>query len=460
MTFATDSRRADRSTGRRGGRCPARRPSRGCWSAQRRRPSASELRLKASPWTTTTGRRKPGSDPAGSARSAHHTSPWAITTRIRRGCAARPRGREGLCRRSGPPRQRPRVERIRDLLGGAVPGDVLPKGRAVDLAARAMRPAGEAVHLLEQVIGHGDGGLHTRSITGVPTRRRRSSAARSLQCGDSDACATWSQRRPGKEAPAFAGGRCPGGSPMATEPACLLIADISGYTGYLAGCRDPITPRTSWRTSWTRSSARSARLPAREARGRRRVHVRDHRDGSTGRLLLDTDRALLLRLPAASPRRAPGDVVRVQRVRAHPGPQPEVRRSSRHDPRQRVAGREELLGSDVIVVHRLLKNTVVETTGFEAYALFSQPCVDAMDVDVAALGMRPMSETYDHIGEVPVMGSRPRAALAGGGIAHARHRRRGPVRFKVPSIPTSAPPQVAWEFVTVPGAAAFGGRSG
>ena len=56
--------------------------------------------------------------------------------------------------------------------------------------------------------------------------------------------------------------------------------------------------------------------------------------------------------------------------------------------RQRVAGRVELLGSDVILVHRLLKNDVVGSTGIEAYALFTQQCVNVMDVDVAALGMR------------------------------------------------------------------------
>ena len=48
----------------------------------------------------------------------------------------------------------------------------------------------------------------------------------------------------------------------------------------------------------------------------------------------------------------------------------------------------ELLGSDVILVHRLLKNDVIESTGIEAYALFTQRCVDVMDVDVAAIGMR------------------------------------------------------------------------
>jgi hypothetical protein len=118
--------------------------------------------------------------------------------------------------------------------------------------------------------------------------------------------------------------------------------------------------------------------------------------------------------------------------------------------RQRVAGREELLGSDVIVVHRLLKNTVVEAMGIEAYALFSQACVGVMDVDVAALGMRSTNETYDHIGTVPVWvhdlerrwaeeESRTRVIVDAGAA------------FKQISIPTTAPPQVTWEFVTAPG---------
>ena len=36
-----------------------------------------------------------------------------------------------------------------------------------------------------------------------------------------------------------------------------------------------------------------------------------------------------------------------------------------------------------------------------AYALISQPCIDASDIDPAALGMREHMETYDRIGEVP-----------------------------------------------------------
>jgi hypothetical protein len=37
------------------------------------------LRFSASPWTTNTGRRKPGPDPVGSGRLAQYTCPWAIT---------------------------------------------------------------------------------------------------------------------------------------------------------------------------------------------------------------------------------------------------------------------------------------------------------------------------------------------------------------------------------------------
>ena len=67
---------------------------------------------------------------------------------------------------------------------------------------------------------------------------------------------------------------------------------------------------------------------------------------------------------------------------------------------QNVAGRKELLGSDVIVVHRLLKNDVVERLGIGAYALLSQAGIDAAGLDPAALGMRPHTETYDRIGDV------------------------------------------------------------
>src|SRR5258708_1714252 len=47
------------------------------------------LRLRASPWTTNTGRRKPGPEPVGSGRFAQYTWPWAITIRRLRVYASR-----------------------------------------------------------------------------------------------------------------------------------------------------------------------------------------------------------------------------------------------------------------------------------------------------------------------------------------------------------------------------------
>jgi uncharacterized protein YndB with AHSA1/START domain len=65
-----------------------------------------------------------------------------------------------------------------------------------------------------------------------------------------------------------------------------------------------------------------------------------------------------------------------------------------------MAGREELAGRDVIVVHRLLKNAVNERLGGHAYALYSDPCVQAMGVDPFAQGLVEHLESIDIIGDV------------------------------------------------------------
>ena len=56
---------------------------------------------------------------------------------------------------------------------GAVTGNVLAERGAVDLAPGTAGSLGETVHLREQVVGHGDGCLHTLSITGRATTSGR-----------------------------------------------------------------------------------------------------------------------------------------------------------------------------------------------------------------------------------------------------------------------------------------------
>jgi hypothetical protein len=62
---------------------------------------------------------------------------------------------------------------------------------------------------------------------------------------------------------------------------------------------------------------------------------------------------------------------------------------------QRVAGREELFGPEVNVVHRLLKNHARELVGERPYALFSDALLAALGI--AAEGMLAATETYDSI---------------------------------------------------------------
>ena len=70
---------------------------------------------------------------------------------------------------------------------------------------------------------------------------------------------------------------------------------------------------------------------------------------------------------------------------------------------QTIAGREELSGSDVIVVHRMTKNNVKEKTGLGAYALITLAAVDAMGADKLCQSMTDHTETYEHIGDVSMV---------------------------------------------------------
>ena len=236
---------------------------------------------------------------------------------------------------------------------------------------------------------------------------------------------------------------------MATQPACLVIADISGYTGYLAGveidhAQDILADLMGTIVSALRPAFRLAKL---EGDAAFTYAITDTIDGS---LLLDTiERCYFgFRRRRRDVRQATScECAACVRI-----PDLNLKFVVHHGTilRQRVAGREELLGADVIVAHRLLKNGVVESTGIEAYALFSQACVDVMDIDVAALVMHRSSETYEHIGEVPIW-------------VHDLDRRwqEEEQRTRVivddrstslrVDIATPAPAQTAWEFVTTPG---------
>ena len=155
------------------------------------------------------------------------------------------------------------------------------------------------------------------------------------------------------------------------EPACLLIADISGYTSYLAGAEldhaqdilaDLMTTvvgslRPTFRLAKLEGDAAFAYFIAETIDGSRSSTPSSGRYFAFRRRLRDIAQATACQCNAC---------VLMPRL--------DLKVVTHHGSviRHRIAGREELVGSDVIVVHRLLKNHVVEALGMPAYALFSE----------------------------------------------------------------------------------------
>ncbi|HEX2153660.1 MAG TPA: DUF2652 domain-containing protein [Acidimicrobiia bacterium] len=185
----------------------------------------------------------------------------------------------------------------------------------------------------------------------------------------------------------------------AAEKACLLIADISGYTEYLVGVEldhahdvlaDLLTVVVGsldpfFRLAKLEGDAALMWTPAVELDGSTLLdRVESCYFGFRRRLLsirqattCDCNACVLIPNLNLKMVVHHGDVIR-----------------------HRVAGYEELVGQDVIIVHRLLKNTVTENLGAAAYAFLTDSCLAATTLDPEKLGMQRHHESYDVVGEV------------------------------------------------------------
>ena len=65
---------------------------------------------------------------------------------------------------------------------------------------------------------------------------------------------------------------------------------------------------------------------------------------------------------------------------------------------QQVRGIREMVGSDVNLLHRLSKNHVTEATGWRAYLMITEPCLGHLDVNLE--GVHEQYESYEHLGEI------------------------------------------------------------
>ena len=67
---------------------------------------------------------------------------------------------------------------------------------------------------------------------------------------------------------------------------------------------------------------------------------------------------------------------------------------------QRVGEIRELVGSDVNLIHRLTKNRVTEATGWRAYLMLTEKCLDHLQLKLENTHVQV--ETYEHLGEVQI----------------------------------------------------------
>lgn len=116
---------------------------------------------------------------------------------------------------------------------------------------------------------------------------------------------------------------------------------------------------------------------------------------------------------------------------------------------QQLGDREELLGADVIVPHRMLKNKVIEQTGIKSYALFSEVAAQALGLQNLCNLLTAHKETYEHLGEVNMLVHDLRAAWD-----------KEQARKKIFVDPNDAwikievdipfPPSLIWDAITTP----------
>jgi uncharacterized protein YndB with AHSA1/START domain len=233
--------------------------------------------------------------------------------------------------------------------------------------------------------------------------------------------------------------------PLAAERGCFVIADISGYTGYvvespLEHAEDVLTDVTSL------VSEHLGRVLALNKQEGDAIFGYALEASLDGAMLLDTieecyfsfrNRLVGIERATSCDCNACAKLPELDlKFVVHTGDF--IRRP--------VAAGEELTGSAVIVTHRLLKNEVKE----KGYALLTAAAVAELGLDPAALGLRPHSEGYEDVGEIPGwvadLEARWESELGRRRTIVGAREAEFELELRLPVAPPAA-----WELLTAPG---------
>jgi class 3 adenylate cyclase/uncharacterized protein YndB with AHSA1/START domain len=114
--------------------------------------------------------------------------------------------------------------------------------------------------------------------------------------------------------------------------------------------------------------------------------------------------------------------------------------------RHRVAGRAEVGGTDAILVHRLLKASTPGALGLNRYVLLTDACLALLGIQPDTLDGQAAIESFEYLGEVPVH-VLPLGADARRTTWTAPANRRPLVETE---LALAAPPMTVWEELTSP----------
>jgi hypothetical protein len=116
---------------------------------------------------------------------------------------------------------------------------------------------------------------------------------------------------------------------------------------------------------------------------------------------------------------------------------------------QSVVGIRELVGSDVNLVHRLLKNHVGEATGWKAYVLATSPALERLGLPCDRNLLYVATEAYEHLGEVDTfslnLAERYQARVAARRVVLEAAEADAAV-----TVDLDAPPVVVWDWLNDP----------
>lgn len=116
---------------------------------------------------------------------------------------------------------------------------------------------------------------------------------------------------------------------------------------------------------------------------------------------------------------------------------------------QKLGDKEELLGADVIVPHRMLKNNVIEKTGVKAYAIFSEAAATQLKLQTICNPLIPHTESYDHLGEIQSQVHNLKTAWQNY-LEEMRYIVNPETAWIKIEIDIPFPPSLIWDYITTP----------